>query len=91
MENKIDILCNLIEQELKIYSVVRKEELAKKFKKEEKEIVKALGILNKQGKVSRANHTVCPDWSSYTNKKGKRAQRKCWHPDTYSSRIVLRG
>ena len=87
MKTDYKILCKNIEEELTKKSFVRKEELAKKFKAKEKDVVKALDILNKRGKVSLAHHTVCPDWTEYTNKKGKRVLKKCWHPDTYASRI----
>lgn len=83
----IQVLCGLIEKELTVHSMVRKEELTKKLKQDERNVVKALDVLNKQGKVSLAQHTVCPDWVFYTNKKGKQAKRKCWHPDVYLSNI----
>jgi len=90
MKKKLDpveVLCEKIEKELRNNSSVRKEFLTKKFKTKEPLVLKALAKLNLQGKVKQAGHGTCPDIISYIDKKGRRVNKKCWHPDYYESKI----
>jgi len=59
---------------------IQKETLAFRYGVKQHEVQQALAVLNLEGLVTQARHTVCHDLGV--------GKKKCWHPDVYN---IVRG
>jgi hypothetical protein len=82
-----------IKADLYYHRIVTKEWLAKRYGAREHEVANVLFMLNLEGFVHQPSHPQCPDRgiTKFGSKKEgeKRRANKCWHPDTYVSRVYL--